>query len=152
MVACDLLRAVPVAALAFADLTTPDALWLLAAVAFWVGALDSFFAPALQASLPVIAPDRQTLQAANAWLDITRRIAFTVGPAATGLLLAWISMPAFFALDAATFVASAAVLLSLGRGYAWRPEPRPVRACGRRYSRLVRRPRRPAPSTGASRR
>jgi hypothetical protein len=125
MVGCDLLRALPVAGLALLDLSVPGALWWLGAVAFWVGALDSFFQPALQASLPLLAPEPQRLQAANAWLDVTRRLALALGPAATGGLLALLPLPAFFALDAATFAGSGAVLLALGRGYAWKPRSRP---------------------------
>jgi hypothetical protein len=84
--------------------------------------LDSLFQPALQASLPAIAPDTARLQAANAWLDVTRRLAVALGPSATGLLLAWIPLQHFFAVDAMTFVLSAVLIASLGRNYAWRSE------------------------------
>lgn len=121
LIGCDLLGAAAVATLIFADGDDPFILVHLAGVAAWLGMLDSLFQPALQASLPAIAPDAQRLQAANAWLDVTRRLALTLGPSATGLLLAVMPLQMFFALDAATFVASALFIASLGRRYAWKP-------------------------------
>ncbi len=121
LVGCDLLGAAGVATLVFADTDDPFILFHLAAVSAWLGMLDSLFQPALQASLPAIAPDAPRLQAANAWLDVTRRLALTLGPTATGLLLAWMPLRMFFALDAATFAVSAVFIASLGRRYTWKP-------------------------------
>ena len=119
IVACDLGCAAAVLLLAFVDLRGPAALWWLAGVSFVVGTLDAFVQPALQASLPMLAPDRASLQRANAWLDVNRRLAMALGPAITGMLLAVLPLVHFFALDALTFVASAIAVRALGRGYAW---------------------------------
>jgi MFS family permease len=131
LIGCDLVSAAAVATLLLA---TPGSDWILlqlAAVAAVLGMLDSLFQPALQASLPAIAPDLGRLQVANAWLDITRRLALALGPSATGLLLAWIPLQSFFGLDALTFVLSAILIGSLGRRYAWRA---PARDRARRAS------------------
>ena len=122
LIACDLLSAAAVATLIFATPGSDGILLHLATVAAVLGMLDSLFQPALQASLPAIAPDTARLQAANAWLDVTRRLAVALGPSATGLLLAWIPLQHFFAVDAMTFVLSAVLIASLGRNYAWRSE------------------------------
>lgn len=124
MIACDVFRALAVGSLLFVDLDSPDVIWALAAVAFVVGAFDSLFQPALQASLPLLAPDLRRLQSANAWLDITRRLAVALGPSATGALLAVLPLRHFFTLDAVTFAVSGAMVLSLGSRHAWRPESR----------------------------
>ncbi len=123
MIGSDLLRAAAVATLVVADLQGPGAIYHLAAVGLVLGALDALFQPALQASLPALAPDIERLQAANAWLDITRRLAAALGPSATGLLLAVVPLQQFFGIDALTFVLSALLIRTLGRGYAWRAAP-----------------------------
>ena len=131
MVGCDLLCALAVASLMFAGLPKPiegASVELARAILLWlagvhlvVGMLGSFFEPALQASLPALAPDAARLQAGNAWLDINRRLAVLVGPLAFALLFELLPIWQFFAFDALTFVVSAALLISIGRGYAWRP-------------------------------
>ena len=121
MIATDLLRCAVVATLALASLQGPLSLWHLATVAALLGALDSLFGPALQASLPALAPDSRTLQQANALLNVTHRLALIVGPSLTGVLLAWIPISQFFSIDTATFAASALAIAALGRGYEWKP-------------------------------
>ncbi len=125
LIICDMLSAVAVATLLLATPGSAGILLHLAAVSAWLGMLDSLFQPALQASLPAIAPDSSRLQAANAWLDVTRRLAMALGPSATGLLLVWMPLQTFFAVDALSFVLSAILIGSLGRRYAWRAEASP---------------------------
>ncbi len=122
IIACDLSCVAAVLLLVGVDLGGPFALWWLAGVSFVVGTLDAFTQPALQASLPVLAPDRASLQRANEWLNVNRRLAMALGPAVTGVLLAAIPLVQFFALDALTFVASAIAVRALGRGDAWAPQ------------------------------
>lgn len=93
-------------------------LWHLAAVGAGVGALNSLFDPALQASLPVLSGTDARLQAATALMDSTKRVARVVGPGLTGALLALIPMPHFFTLDAVTFLCSAAAIGSMGRVFS----------------------------------
>jgi hypothetical protein len=102
-------------------------LWHLAAVAAVVGALGSLFSPALQASLPALVPDVVGLQAMNGLMDGTWRVALAVAPSLAGVLVAVLPLPGFFALDAATFLVSAAAVASLGRRFAWHPGRERVR-------------------------
>jgi DHA3 family macrolide efflux protein-like MFS transporter len=130
LIACDLLSAAAVSTLLIATPGDPATLIHLSIVAAVLGMLDSLFQPSLQASLPAIAPDAKRLQVANAWLDVTRRLAMALGPSATGLLLTWMPLQLFFAVDALTFVLSAILIGSLGRRYAWKAKPsadRPAR-------------------------
>ncbi len=131
LVASDLIRAAAVATLPVAAWLGDISLWHLAAVAAVLGALDSLFQPALQTGLPVLAPDAERLQRANALLNMTRRLSMVVGPGLTGLLLGLIPIAQFFSLNVLTFAASAAAILAIGRGLAARshdaPMPDPVR-------------------------
>ncbi len=132
MIASDLARAALVATLAVAGARGPLALWHLAAVAAALGALDALFQPALQASLPALAPEPARLQRVNAALNVNHRAALIVGPMLTGALLGVIPITQFFAVDGVSFVASAAAIASLGRHYRWKggadPQlgPRPI--------------------------
>jgi Na+/melibiose symporter-like transporter len=90
-------------------------------VAAALGALDSLFNPALQASLPALAPDPPRLQRLNAALNVNHRIALVVGPTLTGALLTYVPIERFFGVDAVSFALSALMILALGRAYAWRP-------------------------------
>jgi MFS family permease len=125
MIAADLVRAASVATLAVAGAFGPIQLWHLALISAVLGAFDSLFAPALQASLPALAPDRVTLQRTNALLNINHRLALVLGPTLTGVLLAVMPIPGFFAINTATFAASGLAILALGRGYAWRAASTP---------------------------
>ena len=123
MVVADILRAIAVSVLPILALSGLLQLWHLVIVAIIIGSLSSLFDPALQASLPVLTTDTQTLQATNGLMDTTRRLARILGPGTAGLLIALLPLPHFFTLDAVSFGISAAVVLSLGRHYVWKPLP-----------------------------
>jgi MFS transporter, DHA3 family, macrolide efflux protein len=120
MVAVDVLRALAVATLPFVALLGKLPLWYLVVVAVIVGSLGALFDPALQASLPALTADRQTLQATNGLMDVTRRLARMLGPSLAGVLIAFIPLTHFFTLDAISFGISALTVFSLGRRYAWK--------------------------------
>jgi MFS family permease len=122
MAMVDLLRAAAVLALPVLAWRGALHLWHLGAVAVIVGGLGALFDPALQASIPALAPDRETLQATNGLMDMTRRLARAIGPSLAGALVAILPLSGFFVLDAVSFVISATAVLSLGRRFAWRPE------------------------------
>lgn len=133
MIGADLGRAAGVATLAVAGGLGSISLVHLALVAALLGVLDSLFAPALQASLPALVPERGSLQRANAFLNVNHRLARVLGPGLTGVLLAFLPIEQFFAIDAATFLASALSILAIGRGVAWKPtrtDSRPPSAWG----------------------
>jgi MFS family permease len=124
MMSVDILRTIAIAILPVLALSGVLQLWHLVVVAVIVGSLGVLFDPALQASLPVLVSDTQTLQATNGLMDTTRRLARIFGPGMAGVLIAIMPLPHFFTLDAASFAISALAVLSLGRHYAWKPAQR----------------------------
>jgi DHA3 family tetracycline resistance protein-like MFS transporter len=111
MVAADLLRAVAGAALAVLALTHAIEVWQIAVIAAVYGTGAAFFAPAFDALVPDIVPSERLAQA-NALDQLMRPIVFRMaGPAIGGVLVASASAGVVFALDAASFIVSAATLL-----------------------------------------
>lgn len=121
MVTVDVLRALAVATLPMLALLGAIQLWYLVVVAVIVGSLTSLFIPALQASLPALTDDAQTLQATNGLMDVTRRLARMLGPSLAGILVAFMPLTQFFTLDAVSFGISAMTVFLLGSRYAWKP-------------------------------
>jgi DHA3 family macrolide efflux protein-like MFS transporter len=121
MVATDLVRAAVVATLPMLAALGRLDLAYLVLVGIVLGALGTLFDPALQASIPLLAPDPATLQATNGLMDLTRRLARVLGPSLAGVLVAVLPLPQFFTLDALSFVISAGAIISLGSRYAWQP-------------------------------
>ncbi len=80
---------------------------LLVFVALALSGLSAFFDPALQAYLPEVSGDAETLEAANGLMSTIARLARAVGPGVVGLLSGWIPTIHFFTLDALSFGASA---------------------------------------------
>jgi len=117
VVACDLLRAALAVALIFVqDLAS------LYVVAFLMGTATTFFNPTIRAAFPSVVGGGD-LTRANALISGTFSVSVTVGPALGGLLVAIVGVDAAFALDAATFLVSAAFLSRVAL-------PRPPRAEG----------------------
>ena len=111
MVAADLLRAVAGAALAVLALTHAIEVWHIAVIAAVYGTGAAFFAPAFDALVPDIVPPERLAQA-NALDQLMRPIVFRMaGPAIGGVLVASASAGVVFALDAASFIVSATILL-----------------------------------------
>ena len=94
---------------------------LLLVLTFLLGAGAAVQLPAYQALIPELVP-RAQLTGAAALGSISVNLARAVGPAIAGLVISWIGVAAVFAINAATFLAFAAVLLW------WRPEPKIGRA------------------------
>src|SRR5215212_797486 len=104
LVASDLARAALVLGVAFAqDLV---AIYVLA---FLMGASRALFDPTVRAAFPRIV-GRGDLTRANALIGGTFSASITIGPALGGLLVAAVGVEAAFALDAATYLVSAALL------------------------------------------
>jgi MFS family permease len=113
MVAADLVRAGAVGLLALLTLTGGVALWHVVALCAIYGAATAFFNPAFDAIVPDVLPAAELAQA-NALDQLVRPIAFRLaGPALGGWLVASIGAGSAFALDAATFLVSAAAVSSL---------------------------------------
>ena len=106
----ELARAVVIAVLAVLALTGALAFWHLVVLVALYGVGAAFFAPAFEALVPDIVPAAE-LAAANALDQFVRPIALRlVGPALGGVIVAGVGAGAAFALDAMTFVVSAAAV------------------------------------------
>lgn len=112
LVTCDLVRAVLILGAVFArDLS------VLYAISFLMGAARTLFNPTIRAAFPSVVGGGD-LTRANALINGTFSVSFAAGPALGGLLVATIGVDAAFALDAATYLISAALL-------SWVSMPRP---------------------------
>jgi MFS family permease len=130
MITADLLRAAVVLSLVVIAHFMPLAMWQMGLASFLVSALTSLFDPALQASLPELAPEASTLQAMNALMLVNHRLGRMVGPGIAGLLVSLVSIHHFFTIDAFSFIISALAILSIGRRYRWKAIQRSPREAG----------------------
>jgi MFS family permease len=122
MLVCDGLRAAveffTAAMLLTGNMTVP----LFIGTAALFGAASAFFQPASIGLIPqLVSPAR--LQQANALIGLSRSTLNVAGPSVSGLLIALFGTGWVFAIDGASFVASAAFLLAI-RVPAWSPAPR----------------------------
>jgi predicted MFS family arabinose efflux permease len=83
--------------------------WIVFAVMFAEGAIQQFFSPAEQAMVPTLVPDTE-LVAANAVSGQVSNVARLTGSALGGIIAAAAGIGAVTIADAASFVASAALL------------------------------------------
>jgi predicted MFS family arabinose efflux permease len=115
MLASDCVRAVTQGASAALLLSGSARVWELAALQAVYGAAVAFFGPASTALLPqTVAVDQ--LQPANALLALTNNVASVLGPAIAGVIVATLGPKWGLAIDATTFIASAAFLSRLRVG------------------------------------
>jgi MFS family permease len=112
MIASDLGRAAIQATLATLLLTDTAELWHVVALVALYGVFDAGFAPAAGGLVPQVA-GTEHLQRANALLGLARHVGMVIGPAVAGLLIVLAGPGTAIALDAGTFVVSAAFLLRL---------------------------------------
>lgn len=121
----DLIRAGVVAVVPVLYFTGHLHLIALAIVAALLSAMEAFFLPALQASLPrLVEPARLT--PIIALLDSTDRLGRVLGPGAVGLLAALLPEIHLFTLDSVSFLASALCLTFLVRAAKPRPDSPPA--------------------------
>lgn len=111
---------------------------LLLVLTFALGVGTALTAPAYQALIPDLVP-RSELASAAALGAVSMNLARAVGPAVAGLIIARIGTAAVFAINAATFVVFAGVLLLWRRERAevatTRERFRPALRAGGRYVR-----------------
>jgi MFS family permease len=112
MVAADVIRFAIDAFTAVALLTGEMRLWMFLVTAGSFGAASAFFGPASTGLVPqtISAPH---LQQANALLSFSQTATNVFGPAVSGLIVTFANPGWVFAIDAASFLASAAFLLAL---------------------------------------
>jgi MFS family permease len=109
MIASDLARFAVVGVLAIFDATGNLTFELLLVLTFLNGLGDGFFFPAVGGIVPLVV-EQAALPSANSLIGVARWGSFIVGPALAASLYAATGSAVVFALDAASFVASAALL------------------------------------------
>ena len=112
MLASDAVRAVVQAVLAMLLFGGLAKVWEIGLGATVLGAAQAFFGPASAGLLAEIVPANR-LQQGNALMSSAARACAVGGPAAAGLLIAVFGLGLVFAIDAASFAASAASLALL---------------------------------------
>ena len=111
MIVADSLRAVVV--LGFLVAGRAEFVWLVIVLALVQSSIGTFFSPARGALVPRVVP-AEGLLAANSITQATRVIAGVVGSAMAGLIvgIGGVTWPAFV-IDAATFIASAVIIVGV---------------------------------------
>jgi len=112
MIASDLSRCVVVATLALADATGHLTFTLLLVLTFLNGLGDGFFFPAVGGIVPLVV-EQNALPSANSLIGVARWGSFIIGPALAAGLYSATGSSVVFALDAASFLVSAALLWRL---------------------------------------
>jgi MFS family permease len=112
MVATDLIRFALHALLAVLIFSGEVAIWQIALIEALFGATMAFFRPAYTGLLPQTVPE-EDIQAAQALTGITSTISQFVGPAIATALVLGLGAGWAFALDALTFLVSAAFLIRI---------------------------------------
>jgi hypothetical protein len=143
MIAADLARAVVLIPVALGGLTGHLPIWWLVLAAFALTTATSYFEPAYGAVVPALV-GRQNVQQANALVQATAQALSIGGWAVAAGLLTVLPISVFFAVNAATFFASALLIAGVGQaagrvGHAEPPRlregfaalrPRPALAAG----------------------
>lgn len=106
MITADLVRAAAVGSLLLYGSPSLAHIYLVAAT---LGLFGALFQPSLQASIPNVVPEHR-LVAANAMVSVTFQLAVMVGPIVGALLVAHVGLGPAFAVNAGSFVLSAALV------------------------------------------
>jgi MFS family permease len=109
MVVTDLARFTLHALVAVLIFSGTVAIWELVAIEALFGTAEAFFRPAVSGLAPQTVPEAD-IQQANALLGMADNVGEFVGPALATLLVLGVGAGSAFALDAATFLVSAACL------------------------------------------
>lgn len=123
MVSTDLVRAALHALLAVLIFTETLEIWHLVAIEVCFGAAEAFFRPAYSGLVPQTVPE-DLIQEANAANGLTQTLAEFAGPAIAVALVLTLGTGAAFAIDAATFLVSAALLALVKPRPRGEPAPR----------------------------
>jgi MFS family permease len=120
MMGSDVVRAICTAALAAAAALGPARTVILVPIAMVLGAGEGLFLPGSFAIVPTLLPDAD-LQAGNALTSGGTQLAMLAGPGLGGALLALAGPAPAFAIDAVSFVVSAATLAGVRLAQARAP-------------------------------
>ena len=112
MFVADLLRffvLIAVSLLSFGQLLE---LWHVYVASIVLGAIEAFFQPAYTAVVPDVVP-HEAWVSANSLTSLSKQLAKIVGPALSGSIVKWGSTPTAFAVNAGSFLVSAACLVPI---------------------------------------
>ncbi len=112
MIAVDLLRTVMIMLIPLLYLMEALTLERLYILVFANAIISTIFGPALASAVPLITP-KERLVAANALMQSTANVGLLVGPAASGIGIAFFGAQNVLYLDAATFLVSALCLMPI---------------------------------------
>jgi MFS family permease len=112
MLATDLIRFVLHALLAVLIFTGDVQIWAIAVIEALFGTAEAFFRPAYTGLVPQTVPESE-IQPAKATLGTVETLTEFVGPALATVLVLGVGPGSAFAIDAATFLVSAAFLVRL---------------------------------------
>lgn len=112
MVVSDVVRCVLHGTLALLILTGAVQIWHMVVIGALFGTAEAFFRPAYVGLVPQTV-DEDDIQPAQALTGLSQEVAEIVGPALATALVLGVGGAAAFAVDAATFAISAALLLKL---------------------------------------
>lgn len=112
LIATDVLRGGLQLVLAVLVLASAPVIWIVI-VAIVASCVSTFFGPAIGAYLPSLVDDERDLGPANSVWATLDNLAYFVGPAVAGVLIAAGGLAIGFILNAATFVVVAVVLSTL---------------------------------------
>jgi MFS family permease len=87
-------------------------IWVIAVIEALFGSAEAFFRPAVTGLVPQTVPEHE-LQEANALMQLIDNFSHFVGPALATALVVSVGFAAAFAVDAATFLVSAALLVRM---------------------------------------
>ena len=112
VVVTDLIRFALQATLAILIFADVVQVWELVVISVLFGTAEAFYRPAVTALLPQTVPEDE-IQEANALTTMSNNVGEFIGPALATLLVLGAGAGTAFALDAATFLVSAAVVIRL---------------------------------------
>src|SRR5688572_20717696 len=118
LIATDVGRAVALLTIPLAYALDVLTLGQLYAVGFLVGVLTVFFELAHTSYLPSLV-EREQLIDGNSKLEISRSGAYIAGPGLGGVLVGFLTAPGAIVVDAASFIASAALVLRIRAREQW---------------------------------
>jgi DHA3 family tetracycline resistance protein-like MFS transporter len=122
MLVADLLRCLVLVAVAVLAFNQMLELWHVYVTSIILGSVEAFFQPAYTAVVPDVIP-REAWVSANSLTSLSKQLAKIAGPALSGLLVNLGSTSTAFAVNAGSFLVSAAFLVPILR-LASHPAPR----------------------------
>jgi len=110
----DMLLSALILVAAFAFISGSPSIWLLTVVGLLAGLLNGIWYPAFAGLTPILVP-QEKLQSANAAIGFGSNVAFMLGTASGGLIVATLNVGWALAIDAITFLVAGALVYPLAK-------------------------------------